>query len=238
MHPLVLDLFCGAGGAAQGYYNAGFDVIGVDLKPQYNYPFQFVQADALDFLRSCGAQGVALIHASPPCQAYTATTGNMTNSRKDHPRLIEPTRELLKASGVPYVIENVVGAPLVEPVQLCGSTFGLGVQYEGPTGPHGWHQLRRHRLFETNWQLPPADCVRPHTSPTIGIYGDHASYNRRRYGSGKGQYADREKLALASQAMRIDWMTWDEIKEAIPPAYTTYIGIQFRSVVLNKRAAA
>ena len=111
----LLDLFCGAGGAAMGYHRAGFEVVGIDIAPQPNYPFEFVQADAMEF----PLDGFDAIHASPPCQAYTAlATGK-------HPRLIEPMRERLASSGVPWVIENVVGAPLRQPVLLCGSMFGL-----------------------------------------------------------------------------------------------------------------
>lgn len=226
--PTVLDLFCGIGGAAWGYHQAGFEVIGVDIDPQPDYPFMFLQANALDPLNWVDLAGIDFIHASPPCQAYTATTGNMPNARTDLPALIEPTRRLLKLSDKPYVIENVVGAPLLDPAKLCGSMFGLGVDYSGPSAPPGWYELRRHRLFETNWGLTTPSCAGNHKKPVIGIYGNHPAYNRRKYGVGKGQFSRREKEVLAQQALRIDWSnSWDSLKEAIPPAYTEYIGMQF-----------
>lgn len=137
--PRLLDLFCGAGGAAMGYHRAGFEVVGVDLKPQKHYPFEFHQADALEFLAEHGRE-FDVIHASPPCQAHTSLK-NLHD--KDYPELIEPTRRLLEKTGLPYIIENVVGAPLRNPILLCGSSFGL--------------RVRRHRLFESNWFLiaPP-----------------------------------------------------------------------------------
>ena len=137
MKPRLLDLFCGAGGAAMGYHRAGFEVVGVDNRPQPNYPFEFWQRDALLVLRTCDPFDFDAIHASPPCQAFTAY--QRTCNVGDYPDLIAPVRELLKATGLPYVIENVHGAPLLESVVLCGSQFDLDVQ--------------RHRLFETNWPL-------------------------------------------------------------------------------------
>jgi DNA (cytosine-5)-methyltransferase 1 len=149
--PRLLDLFCGAGGAAMGYHRAGFDVVGVDVNPQPRYPFEFVQADALTY----PLEGFDAIHASPPCQPWTRKTPTWGRARvhyPDHPQLIEPTRDRLHASGLPYVIENVVGAPLRAQVMLCGSMFGLRIQ--------------KHRLFEGNWPLPfpPASCYH------VGLY--------------------------------------------------------------------
>src|SRR5262245_32328515 len=145
MRPRLLDLFCGAGGAAVGYDRAGFQVVGVDIAPQPNYPFTFGEADALEYLKwivlpSLGARKFAAIHASPPCQRWSTKTRNPER----HPDLIEPVRVLLESTGLPYVIENVPDAPLRDPVQLCGSSFGLGVQ--------------RHRSFETNFPLLVPDC--------------------------------------------------------------------------------
>ena len=138
--PRLLDLFCGAGGAAMGYHRAGFTVVGVDINPQRHYPFEFHQADALEF----DVSGFDAIHASPPCQAFTAYK-RRPNHVGDYPDLIWPTRQKLIASGVPYVIENIPKAPLLNPITLCGSSFGLDV--------------RRHRLFESNVPLlaPPCD---------------------------------------------------------------------------------
>ncbi len=141
MKPLLLDLFCGAGGCSAGYSRAGFDVVGVDNRPQPNYPFPFIQGDALELLADPDfmAQFDA-IAASPPCQHYSQATA-WRGDRDNHPDLIGPTRDLLIATGLPYVIENVEGArhELRRPIMLCGSDFGLRVQ--------------RHRFFETNWPL-------------------------------------------------------------------------------------
>jgi DNA (cytosine-5)-methyltransferase 1 len=143
----LLDLFCGAGGAAEGYRRAGFEVVGVDINPQPHYPFEFIQGDALRMLELCGGmqldKGFDAIHASPPCQAFTAYQRTGVPSI-DHPDLIEIVRWLLRNTGVPWVIENVTGAPLQNPIQLCGTGFGLKVQ--------------RHRLFETNFPLMSPGC--------------------------------------------------------------------------------
>lgn len=203
MKPRLLDLFCGAGGAAMGYSRAGFEVVGVDIKPQPRYPFTFIRADAIDF----PTDGYEVIHASPPCQAYSATKGLTT---KTYPKLIEPIREKLKSAGKPYVIENVVGAPLIHPTLLCGGMFDILT----------W----RHRLFECNPQMPLI-LHRSH-----GAYGDKltgpARFRRRKYAVvvGHAQYAGAK--AIYQKAMGINWMTQDELAEAIPPAYTLWIGTQ------------
>lgn len=208
--PLLLDLFCGAGGAAMGYHRAGFDVLGVDIKPQPSYPFAFLQGDALEYLKhSEWPKKIAAIHASPPCQAYSATKTNW-NARKDHPDLLPQTRELLQSTALPYVIENVPGAPMAALIMLCGSAFGLGID---------GYQLRRHRWFEPSqglWLMSPP-CQ--HRGPVIGIYGDHGADKRRK--DGFGRYFT---LAERKEAMGIDWMARDELDQAIPPAYTEYIG--------------
>lgn len=233
MRPRLLDLFCGAGGAAMGYHRAGFDVVGVDIKPQPNYPFEFIQADALNYLRNCIASGLYgrwhAIHASPPCQAHT-TIGKqirkLNKTQNEHPDLIGPTRELLVATGLPYVIENVVGAPLINPVQLCGSWFGLDV--------------RRHRLFETNWWLWGTPCShhwqrprfrsldkRRHMMSVVPVYGTgtHVAGMASVVGvHGNLNYAGERELR--ERAMGIDWMTPYELTQAIPPAYTELIGAQ------------
>jgi DNA (cytosine-5)-methyltransferase 1 len=133
--PRVLDLFCGAGGASMGYHRAGFEVVGVDLVPQPHYPFVFVQADALTY----PLDGFEVVVASPPCPGYSRATAFHRGARAKHPLLIEPIRERFKAQGVPYVIENVEGAPLLHPILLCGTMFGL--------------RSIRHRLFESNVPL-------------------------------------------------------------------------------------
>ncbi len=207
--PRLLDLFCGAGGAAMGYDRAGFEVVGVDIKPQPNYPFEFHQADAMTY----PLDGFGAIHASPPCQAYSATRNNW-NARSDHPDLLGPVRERLALSGVPWVIENVAGAPMLPLIMLCGSAFGLGIP---------GYQLRRHRWFETSgvWMMSPP-CQ--HHGPVIGIYGDHGRDRRRK----DGRYFTLDER---KQAMGIDWMARGELDQAIPPAYTEYIGCQLLDAV-------
>ena len=209
--PRLLDLFCCAGGAAAGYSLAGFDVLGVDLAPQPNYPFAFLQGDALrldtDFLRQFDA-----IHASPPCQSYSDLAKRNRNAHA-WPRLIEPVRELLVKSKRPYVIENVEGAPLLSPAMLCGTMFaGL--------------RVLRHRLFEANFPLlTPKHGVHPrvHTfdkrKSHYGMTHDMIDYVQV---TGGGNCT----IAAARDAMGIQWMTKAELNEAIPPAYTEFIGKQ------------
>lgn len=225
----LLDLFCGAGGAGMGYHRAGFEVTGIDLSPQPNYPFEFEQADAIQVLRDWGSdiRDVAdAIHASPPCQAYS-TMRVMHNARDGHPDLVETTRDLLNATGLPWVIENVVGAPMkVGPpdlfdrstgVTLCGSMFGLN---------NGEYELRRHRLFEANIPLGQPRCE--HRLPVIGFYGDHARTRQRTIAGHRDRGGDitglARKMPLVRDLMGIDWMRWEEAVLAIPPAYTEWVG--------------
>lgn len=237
MKPRLLDLFCCAGGAGMGYARAGFEVVGVDIVPRPRYPFEFVQADALAlpnyFLASFDA-----IHASPPCQAHTAMK-SMHNA-KEHADLVEPTRALLVGSGVPWVMENVVGAPLKDPILLCGTMFGLGVEDA---------ELRRHRLFEMSH--PPAlvpQCQHGDRA-VIGIYGGHVR-NRRRARTigvyGEGARDSRRKfdkgvpdftIEQGREAMGIDWMTTAELSQAIPPAYTEYLGRLLLAQISQRSAA-
>ncbi len=209
--PRLLDLFCCAGGAGVGYARAGFEVVGVDLSPQPNYPFEFIQADALtlgrDFLESFDA-----VHASPPCQSYSDLAKRNGNGHL-WPRLVEPTRDLLNSLGVPWIIENVEGAPLIDPVILCGTMFpGL--------------RVIRHRLFESNVDLDAP----PHGRHPLVFTHDK---RKRHYGTlnqnesfvqvtGGGNCS----IANAKAAMGIDWMTKNELNEAIPPTYTQYLGKQ------------
>ncbi len=222
MRPRLLDLFCNAGGAGQGYHLAGFDVVGVDLHPQKRYPFPFIQADALSldlrFLRSFDA-----IHASPPCQGYTSL--RHAPGTVGAPKLIGPTRGLLQAAGVPWIIENVEEAreDMIRPITLCGSMFGLGAQ---------GCQLRRHRLFESNVPIWPPTACRHDDRPVIGVYGGHA---RRRAASAGGRGTrdvwEGGHRAAMSEAMGITWATCAEMSEAIPPAYTEHLGRQLLSHV-------
>lgn len=219
--PRLLDLFCGAGGAAMGYHRAGFEVVGVDINPQPHYPFEFHQADAMTY----PLDWFDAIHASPPCQAFTSL--RVMHNARQHADLLTPMRERLEQTASPYVIENVPGAPIRSTIRLCGSSFGLGVEvYDG------WRQLRRHRLFESSVALLAPPCQ--HSGSTIGIYGDHARDRRRKAdGSAKGlDFPDRDKLTLARSAMGIPWAErWRELSEAIPPAYTEHIGRQLLEAI-------
>jgi DNA (cytosine-5)-methyltransferase 1 len=143
--PKLLDLFCGAGGCSVGYARAGFDVVGVDNMPHPDYPFPMFVADAIEFIEDgwIEAGNFDAVHASPPCPRYSVATPSA--ARDKHPDLVAPVRELLRATGLPYVIENVPGAPLDTPILLCGSMFDLGV--------------RRHRLFETNAPALQPECA-------------------------------------------------------------------------------
>ena len=205
--PLLLDLFCCEGGAATGYHRAGFDVIGVDIDPQPNYPFPFVQADALnppfDLTR------FDAIHASPPCQAYSTITADQSR----HPRLIGPIRDLLRSTGLPYVIENVEGARLEldHPVRLCGSGFGL--------------RVRRHRYFETNWTLWGMPCVHGGQGRPTGVYGYPQNHEYLRP-DGTHRGAKATSIDDARDAMGMPWASWNGCTQAIPPAYTEHIGRQ------------
>lgn len=215
--PVLLDLFCGAGGCTKGYQRAGFLVVGVDAKAQPDYcGDKFIQMDALDFLerllrsrhhRVAGysLRRYAAIHASPPCQAYTSLRALGKSAGEGAPDLIAPVRELLKATGLPYVIENVPGSPLRDAVMLCGSSVGL--------------RVRRHRLFETNFPVMVPPCAHGQQGRSVAVYGDHP------------QKTDRppwraETIAAGRAAMDIDWMGWRPLTQAIPPAYTELIGHQ------------
>lgn len=197
---VLLDLFCSSGGAAMGYYHAGFDVVGVDNKPQPRYPFEFHQADAFEFLREHGCE-FDVIHASPPCQRYSNATP--PERRANHPDLIAATRDALVATGKPFVIENVAGARrlLHNPVMLCGSMFGLPI----------W----RHRYFEMNIDVcvltPPCN----HSFAPILITGTTRRKGYRRVDS---------SVAIRRHAIGIDWMSDSGLDEAIPPAFTEFIG--------------
>ena len=223
----LLDLFCCAGGAGMGYARAGFTVVGVDLAPQPRYPFEFVQADVLA-LDPAWIASFDVIHASPPCQGYSDM--KHAPGAVGAPLLIPQVRRLLLTSGRPYVIENVEGAryDMVEPVTLCGSMFGLGS--EG-------HELRRHRLFESNRLLvvPPCD----HSGrPIVGVYGGHARQRAAAHGgrTTRDVWAKGHAATMA-EAMGIDWMTTAQMSEAIPPAYTEFLGHQLAAYVEGYRYA-
>lgn len=213
----LLDLFCCAGGAAMGYHRAGFEVVGVDVEPQPNYPFEFIQADALS-LDPAWIASFDAIHASPPCQSYSDLAKRNKNAH-EWPRLIEPVRQMLTASGRPYIIENVEGAPLLDPVMLCGTMFpGL--------------RVIRHRLFESNMQL---------SAPPHGKHPLVFTHDKRKAHYGK---LDQDTsfvqvtgggnctMANARDALGIDWMrTKTELNESIPPAYTEFLGRQIVALI-------
>lgn len=222
MRPRALDLFCGAGGASMGLYRAGFDVTGVDIVRRPRYPFAFVQADALR--PPFDLRQFDFIWASPPCQKHTSLK-NMYNA-KLHEDLIPPTRAMLAAAGVPYAIENVMGAPLDNPIILCGTMFGLGVEDA---------ELRRHRQFETSFPILFVPQCQHGSRDTIGLYGGHVRNRRRRvigiYGKGCRDSARKGNRGVPDftgdqgrAAMDIHWMTNAELSQAIPPAYGEFIG--------------
>lgn len=216
--PILVDLCCKAGGASVGYERAGFEVIGIDVDPQPRYPFRFIRADLRDLtpgdLLDLGAVAIA---ASPPCKVHTALK---PFSHSHHVNLIPATRDLLFATDLPYVIENVPGAPLHDPLVLCGSTFGLGV--------------RRHRLFEVSGFKVDQPACRHREQDAHKIYPVrryHKEHGGRRvvmssvvgvYGGGQG--LGPGEVPLWRRAMGIDWMVRDELSQAVPPAYTEYIG--------------
>ncbi len=215
--------------------SAGIDhfITGFDINPQPRYPFNFVQADAL----SVDLSGFDAVWASPPCQAFTSLK-NMPNARV-HVDLVGITREKLQAIGAPYIIENVVGAPLVNPIRLCGTSFGLGC---------GLAELRRHRIFETHPQLllaPP--CVHGGKSRTISVlsHGGSAGLSKVNHARVIGVYGHSGGLSAQdrirgftnqerSEAMGIDWMVGDELAQAIPPAYSKYLWGQLILAIAGK----
>ena len=217
--PRLLDLFCCAGGAAMGYHRAGFDVVGVDIAPQPHYPFPFVQADAVAYVVEHGEEFDA-IHASPPCQVYSITANAHTVK---HPDLLVPIRKALQELGRPYVIENVVGAPLINPLILCGTMFGL----RAPDVDGVELQLQRHRLFETSFPvgLAPAPCAHDRTRVAGSYKGSrHRKPEHRDNPARRGGYTPA--LQVRGALLGIDWMNEHELAQAIPPAYTEFIGRQ------------
>jgi DNA (cytosine-5)-methyltransferase 1 len=218
--PRLLDLFCCEGGAGAGYAAAGFDVVGVDLADRPRYPFEFVQADALDYVAAHGHEFDA-IHASPPCQAYT--TLRATSSR-EHPDLVDPTRAALVATGRPWILENVPGAPLPDAVMLCGSMFGLGAVCDDGI----YRQLRRHRLFEHHPAVdlwPPYSC--DHRGQPVGVYGTGGGDTTAE----AGRRGFKATPAVAAAALGVDWMTRYGMSQSIPPAYTEWIGAALLAAV-------
>ncbi|NUT23813.1 MAG: DNA cytosine methyltransferase [Hamadaea sp.] len=216
--PRLLDLFCCAGGASMGYHLAGFDVVGVDNRPQPNYPFTFHQGDALEFLAAHGDRFDA-IHASPPCHDHTPLANVVGHDGTGW--LLDATRTALDILGRPYVIENVPGADMPGAVTLCGTEFGLHTD----TATRGRVWLRRHRRFESNRLLMGAGGCYCHTKRgrIIGVYGTGDSGQGHGW---KGSFTDRQTV------MGIDWMTREELSQAIPPAMTRFIGEQLLAALI------
>ncbi|MEU1103649.1 SAM-dependent methyltransferase [Streptomyces tibetensis] len=214
----VLDAFCCSGGMAMGFHLAGFEVVGVDIEPQPDYPFTFHQGDAIDFIARHGAD-FDLIHGSPPCQAWTPLNAY---NHKTYPELIGPARDAMRATGRPYVIENVEAArpELREPIRLCGPTFGL--------------RMFRHRLFETSFPVTEpahpghrAICTRNGYLPTP----------ERPFMTITGGRHSKAWQRAAAEAMGTPWITTIRgVCEAIPPAYAHWIATQY--LALEGRAAA
>lgn len=219
----LLDLFCGAGGCAVGYHRAGFtEIVGVDNRPQPRYPFEFVQGDALEYLAAHGREFDA-IHASPPCQKYSQVNRRQQLQGREYPDLIPAIRELLIRSGIPWVIENVEAAPLKRAIKLCGTSFGL--------------PIRRHRLFESSMMLFCLPC-------------NHSRFKEKKYPTcfqEKGAvrrkssvvqiYGNTAGVGLWPAALGIDWMNRHEMSQAIPPAYTEYIGRQLLQTMETTESA-
>lgn len=218
LRPLIIDGFCKAGGAAMGYYRAGFDVLGIDIEPQPNYPFEFVQGDVFSVLPWLLAnRKPAAVHLSPPCHDHSALlslqeTGHGTGW------MLVAARGLAQCLDVPYVIENVERAVMVNPITLCGSSFGLGV--------------RRHRKFETSWAVgltPP--CNHGSQPAPVDVSGTGARRLGPRTGGKGGNSRKPRNLAEAREVMGIDWMTRIELSQAIPPRYTEWLGAQLLSEI-------
>jgi DNA (cytosine-5)-methyltransferase 1 len=211
--PRLLDLFCGAGGASRGYHDAGFEIRGVDIKPQPHYPYTFLQMDALAFLETLIATGEVdvfdAIHASPPCQAYSVAAQSERNAGKEYPDLLAATRTLLEQTGLPWVIENVPGAPMRCDISICGCQVGL--------------ELRRIRWFETSWHAFQMAAPHHHPHPVPSVVG-HGTPSWVR-----DQLGYNPTIADYRASMGIDWMNRDELSQAIPPAYTELIGHQLQS---------
>lgn len=228
--PRLLDLFCCEGGAGTGYSRAGFDVTGVDIEPRFRkrYPFKFHASDAITYVERHGHE-YDVIHASPPCQAYSITKHS---HHAEHPMLIEATREALLATGRPYVIENVVGAPLLNPLTLCGTQFGLTATDADGTPL----VLQRHRLFESNiFLLAPGPCLHKEYADAGysvgGVYGG-GSQDRHFARNVEGGFAKNVRggytphVSVRRELVGAEWMTMHGLSQSIPPAYTEFIGAQ------------
>lgn len=239
--PLLLDLFCCAGGASTGFARSGFRVIGVDVNPQPHYPYPFIQIDALYLMRQLLERGyyavapeqrtgkwdaprvvrfcdIAAFAGSPPCQGFSKLSLTQPGTQEKYPNLIPKTRELFIATGKPYCIENVPEAPLNWPVTLCGSMFGK--------------RLRLHREFETNFHVRPLSCK--HNGLVLN---PHSTAGRARMRAEFGPDANQAKIWRDEKG--VPWMNWNESSEAIIPDYTEYIGgYMMQEVIARTELAA
>lgn len=226
LRPRLLDLFCGAGGAAEGYTRAGFEVVGVDIAPQPNYLFEFHQADAIEVLRGVlyrwDLQSFDAIHASPPCHDHSSLSA--LSDTHGTGWLLEETIRLAKLTGLPWVVENVVGKTVKMDgtwFTLCGSMFDLGV--------------RRHRRFGSSFHVLTPTCRHREQPEPIDVSGTGARRIGERLDGGGGNSRKPRNLAEAREAMGIDWMTRRELSQAVPPAFTEYIGQQLMAQIKPKR---
>lgn len=225
----LLDLFCCQGGAGAGYAAAGFEVTGVDIVSQSRYPFAFVHADVLS-LDPEWVAGFDAIHASPPCQGYSAM--RHAPGAKGAPLLIDRVRDMLVSSGRPWIIENVEQAAwaMRDPITLCGSMFGLGAL---------GCRLQRHRLFESNIPIAAPGPCHHDARPVIGIYGGHARLRSAKAGGrGTRDVWEGGHRAAATGVMEMPWATLQGMSEAIPPAYTKWLGAQLLAHLTDHQEAA
>ena len=227
----ILDLFSGAGGAGWGYHLAGFDVVGVDIEHHDYRPGEFYQLDAVEALDMLLADGmfdgirIDAVHASPPCQRWSTATADPER----HPDLITPVRERLIAWGGPWVIENVPQAPLIDPVRLCGSSFF----YEGTR-----LKVRRHRHFESNLPIKGKRCEHAAQGTPVGVYGDHPDTREYFRPDGSRRGAKATSLEEGRRAMGVDWMSWLDLKESIPPRFSQHIGEQIMEALVGVHGVA
>lgn len=223
----ILDLYCCAGGAAVGYHNAGFEVVGVDIAFQKNYPFEFHQADAIEFVREHGRE-FDVIHASPPCQLFSRTKTLHSN---EHPDLVALTRHALIATGKPWVIENVVGAPLVNPIRLSGQHFGM-IAEDVDGVPL---KLVRHRLFESNIFLaPPQEFHTNKNMQTASVYGAGGGWTPKHRDNPERRGGYIPHINVIKELLGIDWMTKRELSQSIPPKFAEWVGGQLMDHLIRR----